>query len=319
VLNILYAGSPEPSALVLDILLNDRGFTENCRITGVLTNPPSSHGRHKVLVPTPVEIRARSSNIVVFHPDHLNKESRDMVSSVAPDILVCFAYGHIFGPKFLGLFTYGGINLHPSLLPKYRGPTPVQQAILNMDTETGITVQKMAQETDAGDVLLQQKIKLDGTETTASLLEKSARLGAASLSEILIKTARTSELPPAVPQQGIPSYTQIVKKEDGCIDWSEPAEKIQAKIRAYTPEPGCYTVCRGMKLRILEAELVPGACDGTAESGIVVSCSKNDGILVKTGDGLLSLKTLQWQSKKPLCCKDFMNGARGFGGTRLGY
>ncbi len=319
-LKILYAGSPTPSALTLKTLLNDSDFTKVCKIVGVLTNPPATHGRHKTLIPTPVQICAEEYGIQVFTPEHLNADSRTEVIKLKADILVCFAYGHIFGPKFLSIFQIGAINLHPSLLPQYRGPTPVQTAILNRDTETGISIQKIALETDAGDIIKNHKIILDGTETSVSLLEKSAVEGAFLLSEILQQTAETKALPSALPQSGIPTYTKIIQKTDGKIDWNKSAAEIEARIRAYTPDPGCYTECNGIKLKIIQASisLKDFGEYKNSKNGTVIACSKDCGILVKTGKGLLSLDILQWESKKALCCRDFMNGARDFGKTVLG-
>ena len=149
------------------------------------------------------------------------------------ELLVCFAYGHIFGPKFLAMFPYGGINLHPSMLPKYRGCTPVPAAILNGDSETGITIQTLSLKMDEGDILAQKIVKLIGNETTFSLLNDSAEIGAGLICEIIKAANETGKLPEGVKQTGEASYTDIIKKEDGKIDWSLPAKKIEAKIRAY--------------------------------------------------------------------------------------
>ena len=352
-LNVLYAGSPDASAKTLELLLNDSyhalsndaSSEATYRIVGVLTNPPSAQGRHKELIPTDVAQCAMKWNethtgaenqIAIFTPEHLDGACREEIEKVHADIVVCFAYGHIFGPKFLALFKFGGINLHPSLLPKYRGCTPVNAALLNCDSETGISIQKLALAADEGDLLVQQTIPLTGKETAETLLNDSAEKGALFLATILRFTAEHNELPPATPQSGEASYCPLIKKEDGIIDWKNPAKKIDAQIRAYTPWPGCFTTANGVQLRILTAYAdVSSAADastasgtavlaannstasGTTVPGTVVAFDKPRGIIIQCGEGVLVVQELQWQAKKAMDYKSFMNGARDFIGTVL--
>lgn len=313
-IRVLYAGSPEPSAEALELLCGN-SVESGYEIAGVLTNPPAPQGRHKELIPTSVARFAREKALPVFMPEHLDAVLREQVAAVNPDILVCFAYGRIFGPKFLSLFRFGGINLHPSLLPKYRGCTPVNAAIRNMDCETGITVQKIVQGMDEGDILAQETVRLNGLETAGSLLSYSAEHGAVLLRSILEETSKSGRLPPGTPQAGIPSYTGIITKEDGRIDWTHSAEEIDAQIRAYTPEPGCWTTEQGVPLRILAAHPADGG--GNALPGTVVLFDRKQGILIQTGCGMLAVSMLQRQAKKAMDAVSFMNGVRGFVGTVL--
>ncbi|HAK68976.1 MAG TPA: methionyl-tRNA formyltransferase [Treponema sp.] len=335
-LRVLYAGSPAASSRALELILKDSYMSssipeEHYKIVGVLTNPPSMQGRHRDLIPTEVEHyahiwnEARDDGIVILTPEHLKEEARAQIASLHPDVFICFAYGHILGPKFFSLFKYGGINLHPSILPKYRGATPVNQAILNRDSETGICIQKMALGIDEGDILSMQKWTLTGTETAESLLKEVALHGAISITTILRYIASHHELPEAHPQRGEASYCSIIKKEDGKIDWKNSAEKIDAQIRAYTPWPGCFTTCNGQTLRILKArDAEKIAAQDTAVTkntaavpGTVLSYNKQRGILIQTGDGVLIATELQWQAKKAMDFKSFMNGARNFIGSVL--
>ncbi|MFA6938419.1 MAG: methionyl-tRNA formyltransferase [Treponema sp.] len=331
-LKVLYAGSPEASAKTLALLLNESlNEKSNYKIVGVLTNPPSAQGRHKELVPTDVAKcalawnEAHNENISIFTPEHLDSACREEIAKVSPDIFVCFAYGHIFGPKFLSSFKLGGINLHPSLLPKYRGCTPVNAAILNCDKETGFSIQKIVLATDEGDILEQKKITLTGTETAESLLNYFAEEGGKSLVKILSATAEKNELPSSTPQSGASSYCNMIKKDDGKINWSDTAEKIDAEIRAYTPWPGCFTDAKGVQLRILKARAAEKIAvqDNTipkntpAVPGTVLSYEKQRGILIQCGSGVLIAQELQWQAKKAMDYKSFMNGARDFIGTVL--
>ncbi|QTQ12755.1 methionyl-tRNA formyltransferase [Treponema parvum] len=332
-LKVLYAGSPGASAVMLELLLKDRSlFESGVVISSVLTNPPAPRGRHRELIPTPVHVVARNANIPVFTPEHLDGKFRAEMEKFSPDILVCFAYGHIFGPKFLATLKYGGINLHPSLLPKYRGCSPVPQAILNRDKTTGISIQKIALETDTGDLLYQKEIPLDFTETADSLLEKSAVLGAAEISRILKETAAAGNLPEAKPQKGDVSYTFAIKKEDSKIRWDKPAEDIEAMIRAYTSEPGCFTTAGGVNLKILKARIscaLPAAAfvsasknpalKGPAElkPGTAAFFDKKSGIYIACAKDFIVATELQWQFKKAMNYIDFMNGSRNFIGTTL--
>jgi len=332
-LKVLYAGSPEASAKTLELLLKaSLNPKANYKIVGVLTNPPSTQGRHKDLIPTGVAKCAiawnevHNDNISIFCPVHLDSTCREEISKVAPDIFVCFAYGHIFGPKFLASFRLGGINLHPSLLPKYRGCTPVNAAILNSDKETGFSIQKIVLATDEGDIIAQKKITLTGTETAESLLNYCAEEGGIILSEILISTAEKNELPPSTPQHGESSYCEMIKKEDGKINWNDTAESIDAKIRAYTPWPGCFTEANGVQLRIIKARAAEKIAfqdnnipkNTPAVPGTVLSYEKQRGILIQCGSGILIAQELQWQVKKAMDYKSFMNGTRDFIGTILG-
>ncbi len=385
-LKILYAGSPAPAATTLRLLLekcsqgqsatNENGSQDQkggasqnssqdkkgggWEIAGVLTNPPSAKGRHKELVPTDVGLLAQGRGIPVFCPQKLDAAARDQIAAQGFDALVCFAYGKIFGPKFLSLFKAGGVNVHPSLLPKYRGATPVPAAILNCDEETGVTVQTLALGMDEGEILAQEIIALDGTETTDSLLEKSAQIAAALLEGLLDKAAQTpgtDVLKKGKAQEGEPSYTKTISKEDALINWNDSAKNIAAAVRAYTSEPGSWTRIGGEggeTLKILKAaplglEADNGSQDGQAaganqngpqaqeaapssQSGVsdlsassgqptvpgtVTAFDKKRGILVQCGDGLLCVTELQRQQKKAMGYKDFMNGARDFVGTRL--
>ena len=348
-LKILYAGSPAPAATTLRLLLDGLQAQEGGRsyqIAGVLTNPPSAKGRHKELVPTDVGALAAERGIPVFCPQKLDAAAREQIAAQGFDALVCFAYGKIFGPKFLSLFKAGGVNVHPSLLPKYRGATPVPAAILNCDAETGVTVQTLALGMDEGEILAQEKIALDGTETTDSLLDKSAQIAAALLEGLLDKAAQNPGaeiLKKGKAQEGEPSYTKTISKEDALINWNDSAKNIAAAVRAYTSEPGAWTRIgaeSGETLKILKAAPLGQECsqDGqaaganqngsqaqeaapsgqpTVPAGTVTAFDKKRGILIKCGDGLLCVTELQRQQKKAMGYKDFMNGARDFVGTRL--
>ncbi|MBR1638426.1 MAG: methionyl-tRNA formyltransferase [Treponema sp.] len=322
-MKILYAGSPEPACESLKILFEKQkecGF----QIVGVLSNPPSAKGRHKDLIPTPVAAFAAEKGLPVFTPEHLDSDCRAQIQPLGANLLVSFAYGHIFGPKFLAMFDRGGMNLHPSLLPKYRGCTPVPAAILNRDSETAVTVQTLALGMDEGDILAQEIVELNGSETSQSLLDYSAKKGADLICSLLEKVSALpeGEKLSGHPQSGDASYTGIIKKEDGKIDWSEDGLKIEAKIRAYFPEPGCWCMEKGLTLRILSASFIADEDERalvykSEAFGKVLAFVKAEGIYIKVKGGILCARILQRQGKKEMGYKDFMNGARDFIGTQL--
>lgn len=317
-IKVLYAGSPEASRQTLEILFDNQA-SGGYEISGVLSNPPSAKGRHKELVPTPVAQFAQEKNIPVFTPEHLDSKAREEIFKTQYDILVCFAYGHIFGPKFLSNFKFGGINLHPSLLPKYRGCTPVPAAILNRDSKTAVTIQTLSLKMDEGDILSQQEVTLDGTETAGTLLEDCAKKGAFLILGLLKDIVKNGIMVKGIPQNGDSSYTDIITKDDAKIRWNDDASVIEAFVRAYNPEPGAWTISGGETLKILKAGFMEDKAEYSGEvPGKVLTYDKALGILIKTKNGILRALELQKQGKKAMNYKDFMNGARDFLGTVLG-
>lgn len=320
-LKILYAGSPEAARITLENLY-DKQKEFGFEIAGVLSNPPSAKGRHKELTPTPVASFAIEKNIPVVTPEHLKSEARDMIKPLGADLLVSFAYGHIFGPKFLEMFKFGGINLHPSLLPMYRGCTPVPAAILNRDSETAVSIQTLALKMDEGNILAQEKITLTGKETTDSLLNQSAVTGSKLICDVIKMILNDGKVPEGLSQKGNSSYTSIITKENAKIDWNKSASVIEAEIRAYYSDPCSWTVetvgSVKQPLKILQAEYETSETGFEKEPcGKVVSFNKQRGIGIKTGNGILWVTVLQRQGKKAMNYKDFMNGARDFVGTVL--
>ncbi|GHV91858.1 methionyl-tRNA formyltransferase [Spirochaetia bacterium] len=350
-MRIIFAGSPAIAVPCLEMvskLAESAGAavtvpTQGFELAGVLTNPDSSKGRHGRLEPTDVGIAAGVLSeklaprglppIPILKPEKLGGEAREAVAALKPDLLVSFAYGRIFGPKFLALFPLGGINIHPSLLPKYRGPTPIPRAILNRDVETGITVQRLATEMDSGDILLQERLPLGGRETTASLSEEAGRRAAPLLAEALRGIA-AGTLTGRPQDHGTASCCALLSKDDGRIDWNKSAPEIDAQIRAYTPWPLSWTTHGDQYLYILAAETAPdtmpagkmatdtllSAAAGVPKPapGTVLGVDKQRGILVQTGDGVLAVTMLQYRTKKALEWRAFLNGVRDFTGALLG-
>jgi methionyl-tRNA formyltransferase len=326
-MRILFAGSPEIA--VPSLLAVGKAF----ELIGVLTNPPAPKGRGLAPAPTPVAQAAAEHfpAVPILAPERLGPAEREAVAALQPDLLAVFAYGRIFGPKFLGLFPRGGVNVHPSLLPRWRGPSPIQYAILARDAETGVCVQRLALRLDSGDILGRQRLALNGRETAGGLSDWAAGAGADLLGAVLSLIAEGRES--AEPQdEGLATWSRQMSKDDGLVDWSRSALEIDAMIRAYTPWPGAFTLFHGERLGLLEAvpytiEQGSAASAGDAsvgdvsvsdEPGTVVGIDKSRGIMVQTGAGLLALRVLQARGKKPLAHRDFANGARNLPGARLG-
>ncbi len=310
-MRILFAGTPEIAVPSLE------KAAAEFEVCGVLTNPDKVQGRGKKILPPPIKVKALELGIPVFQFSKLGSDSRKVITALGPDILAVFAYGRIFGPKFLSLFKHGGINVHPSLLPKYRGSSPLLSAILNGDKESGITVQQIALEMDSGDILSQMRFPLTGKETTLSLSKYAAAKGADLLVEVLHRIDEGTA--DAVPQNDAEaSYCGKVEKSDGMIDWAEAAEIIERKIRAFNPWPVCYTFLDGRRLNIFEAEIAEGGKSGTDLPGKILGVDKNHGILVQTVNGILAVQKLQLQSKKAMDWKTFINGMPKIIGLVLG-
>jgi methionyl-tRNA formyltransferase len=326
VVKVLFTGTPAIAVPCLRVISEMELEGAGVTLAGVLTKAdrPRKHGQAE-----PSDVSAAASALDAIRkekglppipqlkPEKLDAAAREDVAALAPELLVSFAYSRIFGPRFLALFPLGGINIHPSILPKYRGASPIPAVILSREKETGICIQKLAAEIDSGDILASLKIELSGRETTASLSETAGEKAALLLRELLLDFS--SRAAAAKPQTGEAVYCHEIKKEEGLIDWGKSAVEIEARIRAFTPWPLSFTRRGKDTLIILEAEIVALRADTktNAPPGTALGTDSR-GILIKTGDGILAVKRLQWQTKKALDWKAFCNGERDFVGVRLG-
>lgn len=319
-MRVLFAGSPDIAVPTLEALAASSHV-----VVAVLTNPASTKGRGLRVSDTPIAqaaTRLWGDRVPVFRFETLKTEARAAVAACNAEILVSFAYGHLFGPKFMALFPRGGINVHPSLLPRWRGSAPIQHAILAMDTETGISIQTIAPEMDTGDLVLVQRIPLTGKETAGALSEYCAHAAAPMVVEALdrIEDGRAVFMS----QRGEPTYCGKISKEDSRIDWAKSSRELDAQIRAFDPWPGSYTSLRGARLSILEAEpldeYMPIEKDEHVTNpapGTIIAVSASKGIVVATGRGFLAIKRLQLATRKPMGAYEFANGVRGLVGAVL--
>ncbi len=318
---IVFAGTPEVALPTVRLL------AEHYELCGILTNAPRAKGRKKQALPSDVSAECQrlkaegllAESVPIFECEKLDADIYGKIKALNADILVCFAYGKIFKEDFLSLFAYGGINIHPSLLPRWRGATPVPAVLRAGDTISGVTIQKIAKKADTGDIIAQTEMPVLPTDTTGRLLERSGIEGASLLQKVLQDFP--SCLEKAVPQNNADAtYCTVLQKSDGKIDWNMPAITIERTIRAFTPWPLCFCFWGETKINILEAHLYDGdAVDASdkAPAGFVCGVDPQHGILIQSVDGILAVTRLQKQSKKDLPWKDFLNGSAGIIGSQL--
>lgn len=320
-MRVLFAGSPAIAVPALEALAAMSGGAEGITLAGLLTNPDSPKGRSAKPEPTECARVLQSSAVPVFKLERLDGAAREQIAALKPDILAAFAYGKIFGPRFLSLFPLGGVNIHPSLLPLYRGPTPIPAAIINRDTITGISIQRLALEMDCGDILVQETIPLNGRETTAALSRIMANK-AAELLPAALRGMADGTLRPRPQDHSAATYCFLQEKKEGLIEWKRSAVEIDARIRAFDPWPLSWTMHGEFQLFILKAKVLENEGPFSGDTGIlpgqVLGKDKNNGILIQTGYGILAVQELQYQTKKALEWRDFLNGTHNFIGTRLG-
>jgi methionyl-tRNA formyltransferase len=314
-MRVLFAGTPEIAVPAL------AKVAASHQVCAVLTNPPREAGRSRRTKAPPVQEAAEAARLPVLQPARLGAEARARVAELRPDVLAVVAYGRIFGPRFLALFPRGGVNLHPSLLPLHRGPSPIQAALLAGDAETGVTIQRLAAEVDAGDVLAQARVAVGEHETAVELGARLAELGAALLVDVLDGMA-AGEVEGRPQDSVLATFSRLIEKGDGLARWSDSARAIYNRYRAFQPWPGLFTTYRGQQLEIRRCRPAEDARDEAAAEacppGRVVSMDRGGGLLVQTGEGLLRVTELQLQQKKAMDAKSFVNGHRDILGAVLG-
>lgn len=298
-------GTPSFALPSLEALASRHG------VVAVITQPDRPAGRGRRLTPPPVAVRARELGIPVLQPDRL-RDVRAQVEALAPDLGVTVAYGKIIPRWLLDLPAHGCINLHPSLLPKYRGASPIQRAILHGDAVTGVTVIRQTAELDAGDILAQREVPILPDDTAGTLEARLAQVGARLLVEVVDAIGR-GEARPAPQDPAAASYFGKLTKEDGRIDWTHPAAQIERHIRAMEPWPKAFTFRGGERVairrgRVVSDEGAPGCVLRLTEEGFVVG----------TGEGALEVVEVQPASGRRMSAADYARGHRLTVGEVLG-
>lgn len=300
-MKIIFMGTPDFAVPCLEGILKD----PNHEVVGVFTQPDRRKGRGKKMQGTPVKILAQKENIPVYQPEKLNTEKAyEELKNIGADIFVVVAYGQILSKKILELPPYGAVNVHASLLPKYRGAAPIHWAVIHGEKETGITTMQMDEGLDTGDMLLQQSIPINEGETTGDLHDRLALLGKTLLLETLNKLEEKS-IQPRPQGEDESSYAPKISKALGEIDWKASAREIHNLIRGLHPFPGAWTHYQGRILKLHEARWIKG--DHARAPGTILEASR-EGILVATGRDLIQITTLQPSGKKSMGVGEFLAG-----------
>jgi methionyl-tRNA formyltransferase len=298
-LRILFAGTAEIGVLTL------RALAENFEVGLVLTNPDKPKGRSNKLIPSPIKEEAVKLNLPILQPERLRGDALKEVASFNCDVLICFAYGKIFGPKFLSMFKGGCYNIHPSRLPQFRGSSPIQYAILEGLTSSAISIQKLGLEVDSGDILSTLDFEISKKDTTLTLTEKVEAISAPFAVETFKKLEKGEIV--VKPQEGDISFTKQFTKEDAIIDWNNSASEISAKIRAFTPWPKAYTIYDGQMLFLTSVyDIIDVSYD--VPLGTVVEKRKKQGLVIACNSGAIIIDRLQLQGKKEMDFNSFING-----------
>ena len=302
-LRLGFAGTPELAAIVLSTLL-DR-FAHQIDI--VYTQPDRPAGRGQKIVFSPVKQIALKNNLPLTQPEKTNEMDIDQILSRL-DILIVVAYGMILPEEILNLPKYGCINIHTSLLPKWRGAAPIQRAIQAGDTETGVSVIQMDKGLDTGPILGQRKCLITENETSASLHNKLANSGAACLLEVLDKI-ESGNIQPVPQNSAQATYAKKINKAEARIDWSLSAVEIERTIRAFNPAPVAHTEFNGVSFRLWESRVIEQPAPATP--GTIVNYTEQ-GIDIATGNNILRLLKIQPAGKRVMTIKEFHNGKPGF-------
>lgn len=296
-LKVIFMGTPEFSVPVLEYLI------ENTNVVLVVTQPDKEIGRDKKIVYSPIKKVAIDNNIDVFQPIKIRNEY-EIISEINPDIIITCAFGQILPKSILDIPKYGCINIHASLLPKYRGASPMQEAILNGDAKTGITLMYMDEGMDTGDILAKEEIEILPTDNIGTLHDKLSLLGKKLLSEEL-ENIINGNITRIKQDDAKATYTKMIKREDELLDFSLSGKDIINKIRAYNPYPLAYFKLNNLDIKVLEASFIE---KNVNEIGKVIFEKKE--MFVTCKDGLISLKRVKPFGKKEMDIVSYLNGIK---------
>jgi len=304
-MRIVFMGTPEFAVPALEGLLSS-----NHELVAVYTQPDKPVGRGRKWIPPPAKQLAQEHGMAVVQPVTLrDRAETDRLIGLSPDVIVVVAYGQMLPQEVLDIPQFGCLNIHPSLLPKYRGASPIPSAILEGETETGVSIMLMDAGMDSGPVINLEKVPVSLQDTAATLSKKLTEIG----SELLLRTLplwAEGRLTPEPQDHAKATYTRPISKRDGEIDWHLSAAELDRRVRAFDPWPGCFTRWQGKTLKILEAVALPA--HGPIKPGLVISLSGDPNIPVGVGtsNGILGLRRLQLEGKRPVSAADFLRGHR---------
>jgi methionyl-tRNA formyltransferase len=312
-LRIIFMGTAELACASLRALTQQPDFS----VVAVVTQPDRPKGRALKLQPSPVKEVAVTAGLPVLQPGRAREESFvEELRQLQPDLIVVAAYGQILPKAILDLPRFGCLNVHTSLLPKHRGAAPIQWAILEGDAVTGVTIMKMDVGLDTGDILTQQTTPIQGEDNSQTLHDRLAQLGAALLVQTIRDQVAGKIIPRPQPVEGV-SYARKITKEDGSLDWAQPARVLWNRIRAFTPWPGAFThlpsAARPALLKVWHVEVV----EESGQPGHILRADKN-GVVVGCGTQALRISELQLEGGRRMAVGDFLSGHPLKAGDRLG-
>jgi methionyl-tRNA formyltransferase len=305
---VAFMGTPEFAVPTLQAL------EEHHLVAGVITQPDRPAGRGRKLMPSPVKEFALGRGLEILQPRSLRSpEAMQGLADWQPEVIVVAAFGQILHPEVLEIPKHGCLNIHASLLPRYRGAAPIPAALLAGEDQTGVTMMLMDPGMDTGPVLSQAATSIDPHDTTASLTQKLARMGATLLIETLPSWLQ-GRIRPQPQDDTLASYCHPLQKADGHLDWTKPATYLDRQVRACDPWPGTFTTWQGQRLKVLRARPWPDR-PASGEPGSVISLEESAGVV--TGEGLLELLEVQLAGKRATDIGPFLNGQKTFAGSIL--
>ena len=298
-LKIVFMGTPMFSVPILEALI------EKYDVIGVVTQPDKEVGRKRILTPTPVKECALKHNIPVYQPKKIRKEYQEIMA-LNPDIIITAAYGQIVGMELLNSPKYRSINVHGSLLPKYRGGAPIQRSIMNGDKYTGITIMYMEKGMDSGDILSQRSLEIEDTDNNETVFEKMSYLGRDLLLETLPLLIE-GKITPIKQNEDEVTYAYNILPEEELLDFSKDAKDVFNHIRALSPQPGAYFLLKGEKIKIFSS-LVTNLTHNE-EVGTIINVSKKGFMIACGNHTVLDILEIQQTGKNRISARDFANGA----------
>src|SRR5467141_101789 len=318
-MRIVFCGTPQFAVPTLKHLLAQSDF----EVVGVITQPDRARGRGRQVSFSPIKKVALAAKLPVHQPEKIRApEVQELLQSYSPDCVVIIAYGQIIPARLLPIPKLGWINLHASLLPKYRGAAPINWAIVNGETRTGVTTMRIDAGMDTGEMLLQREIEIGPKETAPELAARMSEFGAPLMAETLRGLA-AGTITAKAQNHAEASYAPMLKKEDGRIDWKRPAIEIYNRMRGFAPWPGAYTTFRGLTCHVwgepVSKEGAAGWASGAGGATPGTLFGEENKLFVWCGDAtVLCLRLVQVEGRKPVNATDFANGARLKSGERFG-
>lgn len=302
-MNIVFMGTPDFAVESLKKI-----YESGHNILAVVSQPDRPSGRNMKLMPTPVKEYAESKNIKVYQPEKIRKDEAlyNILKELKPDVIIVVAFGQILPQRILDIPKYGAVNVHGSLLPKYRGAAPIQWSVINGEKVTGITTMYMDAGMDTGDMIQKAEVKIEDDDTFGTLYEKMKIKGGELIIQTLEKIA--DGIAPRTKQPDDFTLAPMIEKSLGNIDWNNTSENIRNLVRGLNPIPGAYTNIENQKMKIWRVEFSNIEKSDDMLPGTIVKANKKEGLLISTKDGILEIAEIQLPNSKRMLAKDYLNG-----------